>query len=113
VFSTALDGLDDCLAPEATIHVFRIVQEAVHNVVRHSGATEARIVATRQASAVEIAIEDNGGGFDAAGTAGRGGFGLMGMRERALAVGGTLAVESTDRGTHVRLSIPCGATADV
>ncbi len=82
-------------APEATPHdetVVRVVQEALSNVARHSGATSARIVITG-GPGVEVLVEDDGSGFDPA--APSVGLGLAGMTARVEQAGGTLGVESS------------------
>lgn len=103
---------DDARAtgPVATA-IFRIVQEAVTNVVRHSGARRARITLDFGPSAVLTVVEDDGAGFDPESLrqpqeSGRG-LGLLGMRERAELFGGDVEIESgTGQGTSVRVRIP-------
>ena len=90
--------------------LYRIVQEALTNVARHAHAQRASIVIERRADAVAVVIEDDGVGFDT----GRltrtdpDRFGLVGMRERAVLLGGTLTVESTRAGTSIFVIVPCG-----
>lgn len=89
--------------------VFRIVQEALSNVLRHSGANRASVRVWRRNGCVEVAIEDNGKGIEPAhlGAPRPGHLGLTGMRERAALLGGTLSVESAPgRGTCVTATIP-------
>ncbi|HVE25387.1 MAG TPA: GAF domain-containing sensor histidine kinase [Sporichthya sp.] len=91
--------------------VYRIIQEALNNVVRHAGATWASVVVGRNAGRVVVIVEDDGRGFDrgALTTHGMRGeqLGLLGMKERAAAIGGELTVESEPgRGTLVRLEVP-------
>jgi len=98
------------MPPETSIHVYRIVQEALSNVARHSGAREAWVTLEEKDSQLDLEIRDNGSGFEV-GTeikrvAGQG-IGLMGMRERAEHLNGTLAIRSAPRkGTTVRLHVP-------
>ena len=94
--------------------VYRIAQEALTNVARHSGADRVSFILERRGDHVLAVIEDNGGGFDleaAQPPAGRGGrLGLLGMRERAALLGGTINVESaTGAGTTVFVRIPFDA----
>lgn len=94
------------VAVDATIaiQVYRVLQEAVSNVARHSGARSTRIVLRFVAGAVELDIVDDGRGI---GPAGRRGLGLVAMRERAELVGGTLdLLEPDGGGTLVRLRVP-------
>ena len=87
------------------IHVYRILQEALNNAVRHSGAREARVRLRFAGDAVELEVEDHGKGF-VAGTANRG-IGLVAMRERAGLLGGTLEfMRPPAGGTLVRLKVP-------
>ena len=89
----------------AAITLYRVVQEALQNVVRHSGATEASVTFGRQAGQVWVRIADGGQGFEP-GVA-RGGIGLDGMRERLRLVGGTLRIDSMPgAGTRIEARVP-------
>ncbi|HYL81691.1 MAG TPA: GAF domain-containing sensor histidine kinase, partial [Candidatus Acidoferrum sp.] len=95
-------------APEVEVQLIRIVQEALNNVRKHSGARTARIRLWQETDDVSVAIEDDGVGFDPAGAPidGRRHYGLSSMRERAESVGGTLAVRSeAGKGTQVILRV--------
>jgi signal transduction histidine kinase len=106
-FDMEIANVDPYFSPGAAINVFRIVQEAVNNVVRHAGAASASVSVARLGSAVEIVIADDGHGFDAAAAGAGSGFGLMGMRERALALGGSMSVRSrAGDGTRVSVTLP-------
>lgn len=100
------------LEPLAEAAAFRVAQEALHNALRHSGATEVKVSLTRTPRRVVLAVADDGTGFDPELAAGRhagGGLGLASMRERAAFAGGTLRVRSAPgSGTQVRLSLPGG-----
>jgi two-component system, NarL family, nitrate/nitrite sensor histidine kinase NarX len=92
---------------------FRVVQEAVTNALRHAGATHVD-VALRAGDHLEIVVRDDGGGFDASAALAQkdGHLGLVGMRERARALGGQFAVRSTPgRGTEVRVELPLRSAA--
>ena len=104
----AVHGLDDesRLAPEVETVVYRVVQEALTNVLRHAAATSASVVVARDGQRLRVVIEDDGRGFDLD-AAHRPSLGLGGMSERAALVGGSLAIDSTTgRGTTVRLEVP-------
>jgi signal transduction histidine kinase len=104
----AVHGLDDDsrLAPEVETVVYRVVQEALTNVVRHAAASSASVVIARHGGRLRAVIEDDGHGFDL-GAAHRPSLGLGGMSERAQLVGGSLAIDSAEgRGTTVRLEVP-------
>jgi len=89
------------------IALYRIVQEALTNVVRHARATSVDVLAERREGRLVLVVEDNGAGFDTAQAAGSEQLGLLGMKERAEAVGGTLTVESAPSvGTTVVADVP-------
>lgn len=91
--------------PSAGVHIYRVLQEALNNVSRHSGAREAWIRLMYSGNSLELEVEDHGAGFD--GERNQRGIGLVAMRERAQLIGGTLAVMSRPQGgTQVRLRIP-------
>ena len=84
-----LSRIDDRLPEEVETALYRIVQEALTNVVKHANARQVSIVLARKDRVVTALIEDDGRGFDPAATR-EGGFGLEGMRERVALLGGTL-----------------------
>lgn len=99
------DSLD--LPIELSTAVFRIAQEALTNVVRHSFASRVHIIMKALISELSLIVQDDGVGIDSERLAGSGSLGLVGMRERAAALGGRLTVEpGADRGTRVLLSVP-------
>lgn len=90
---------------------YRIVQEALTNVLRHAGTTTARVRVARAGDRVLVEVEDDGTGTGTTDNAGSGN-GVRGMRERATAVGGTLeAGPRPEGGWRVAASLPAGATA--
>jgi signal transduction histidine kinase len=100
---TAADSPE--LEPRAQAAAFRVAQEALHNALRHSGASEVAVTLSRTRRRVILEIADNGTGFDP--ELASGGLGLTSMRERATAVGGTLRIRSTPgAGSTVRLEVP-------
>ncbi|MBI4312135.1 MAG: GAF domain-containing sensor histidine kinase [Chloroflexi bacterium] len=103
------DGRLPALSPSTEVQLMRILQEALTNVRKHSRATHVTVGIHGTDASLGITITDNGAGFDMARLPARGWprFGLQTMRERAEAVGGTLAIESTlGRGTTVLVSVP-------
>ncbi len=89
----------------AGVHVYRVLQEALNNVSRHSGAREAWIRLKFSANSLELEVEDHGTGFVAEKM--QRGIGLVAMRERAELLGGVLAVSPrAPGGTLVRLEVP-------
>ncbi len=98
------------LPPEQEIQVYRIVQEALANVVKHAGARSARVLIERRARKLHVSVEDDGRGGAAGAPGGEGHYGLEIMRERALRIGGELDIRSVARkGTRVRLTMPAPA----
>jgi len=92
---------------ETEMALFRIAQEALTNVARHSAARRAVIEFREEARSVVLAIEDDGMGFDQKAERLQAGYGLTAMRERAEAVGGGLAVRSEKgNGTRITVEIP-------
>ncbi len=90
----------------AAIHVYRVVQEALNNLTRHSGASEARVRMRFLPRILEVEVEDRGKGFEA--QAAKQGIGLVAMRERAELLGGTVEFlqPAQGSGTLVRLKVP-------
>lgn len=94
------------LGPTATVEVFRIVQEALSNAARHSGAPRAHVSLTRREGRLRVVVSDDGQGFDPAQPRAPG-IGLAGMEERAAMLGGQLAIDSqAGGGTRVTLDLP-------
>jgi PAS domain S-box-containing protein len=91
--------------------LFRIVQECLTNIHRHSGSTEAKVILAREGDAIHLEVSDNGRGIppetqaelNAAGTPG---VGLRGMRERIRQLGGQLGIHSSGAGTQVAVTLP-------
>jgi signal transduction histidine kinase len=89
----------------SAVHIYRILQEALNNVARHSGAKKAWVRLLFASERLELEIEDRGSGFSAART--KRGLGLVAMRERAELLGGTLSFEvPVGGGTILRLRVP-------
>jgi signal transduction histidine kinase len=94
----------------AGVHIYRVLQEALNNVARHSGAKQASVRLQFLPEALELEVEDRGVGFTERGLperSGRQGIGLVAMRERAELLGGTLAFSwPAEGGTRVHLTVP-------
>lgn len=128
--AAALDGLIERISPETEMRIdyrrrlayadgrlptrleppientlYRLVQEALNNSIKHSGANKVRVRVDEDDSFVEVRVEDDGEGFDP--TAVRTGFGLLGMRERILLTDGELKIDSKPgKGTRVYARVP-------
>ncbi|MCX2727203.1 sensor histidine kinase [Thermomicrobium sp. 4228-Ro] len=102
------------LTPEQELAAFRVVQEALHNVQRHSHARHCWLRISAHPSEIVIEVADDGQGFrpEPVVPTSSGGFGLQGMRERAELVGGQLDIQSQpSQGTTIRLRIPLAVSA--
>ena len=95
------------LPDEVASHAFRIIQEALTNATRHAKATRVDVSIRRAGAAIVLGVEDNGVGFTPQALSGVRSLGLVGMRERALACGGTLVIRGEPgRGTAIAVTIP-------
>jgi two-component system sensor histidine kinase UhpB len=97
------------LSPETELVIYRVAQEALTNIARHSGSDRAELSLQPEESQVVLIVRDHGRGIDDGGRAA--GSGIRGMRERAGLVGGALDIHgaSPGPGTEVRLHVPAGA----
>jgi len=105
------------LSADMAIACFRVVQEALTNVVRHAAARHVWIELSQSESTLKVVVRDNGVGFDVVlaqeQAARRGSLGILGMRERVEILGGTLQVESEPgRGTRIRTSFPLSEASE-
>ncbi|MGO1077506.1 ATP-binding protein [Inquilinus sp. CA228] len=95
-----------CLTASQSLDLLRILQEALTNAFKHSGASRVEVGIRNDAGAVSIEVMNNGIGFDAAGDESRHGTGLRSMRERARRLNATIAVVSEPGACGVRLLVP-------
>lgn len=108
----------DRLPPETELALFRVLQESLGNLHRHSGSATAAIRLAQDAETVVIEVRDTGRGLAAAALAAansgsaRFGVGIAGMRERLRLLGGRLEIEAALPGVRVRATLPLPATAD-
>jgi len=110
VLSTSLDPIDGLLSPEAETSVYRIVQECLNNVIKHSCATAARIEIRNSGNQLAVSMTDNGIGIPSSPTGGgsrkAGGVGLAGIAERVRALGGSLQIDSLpNQGTKLTIHL--------
>jgi PAS domain S-box-containing protein len=100
-------GFPAPLPGDVTLCVFRIVQEALHNCVRHSGAQAVQVVLEKSGQAIKLSVSDNGRGFDPKSCLMKKGLGFISMRERIRLIGGGIHVYSQpQRGTRIEASVP-------
>jgi signal transduction histidine kinase len=99
-FTCTLEVTDDLppLTPEVRLGIYRIVQEALHNVMRHSGADEVVVRLESTSDLLRITIRDNGAGFDPERAVRPTSLGLLSMRERAAVIGATFTIVSRPGG---------------
>ena len=101
------------ISEQASLAVYRVCQEALNNIARHSLATQASVILSSGTDGIRIEIQDNGMGFsgpvDFVGLSERNHFGMVGMKERVEALGGSFWISSQkNRGTRITVSIPSG-----
>lgn len=106
---------DEPLDPQIEVSLFRIIQESLSNIEKHSHATEAKIIITVQDNAVIVSVEDNGDGFEVFNNDNNGDcFGLVGMGERVSLLRGELTIDSAQgQGTKIRVHIPLFQTSSI
>jgi PAS domain S-box-containing protein len=98
------DDLRERIDPDLALCLYRVTQEALHNVVRHSGADHATVRLHHRGEQVSLLVADDGAGFALRDREGMG-LGLVSMRERVMFLGGTLAIETAPgRGTQVSVT---------
>lgn len=101
------EGKPVLVPPGTASHLFRIAQEGVTNALKHAQASKIEIVLDFKPDGVELRVNDDGCGFDPAAAAVNGHFGLLGLKERARALGAELTLDSTpSQGTSLRLAVP-------
>jgi two-component system sensor histidine kinase ChiS len=113
-FSLNIDDIDNIFPKDLEITFYRIVQEAINNIVKHSEAQKASVRIQKNKKNVHIKIRDNGKGFNVKGdhsTNSHQGFGLMGIMERVRLINGTMQIHSQPRnGTTITIQIPLNLT---
>lgn len=105
-------GVDELpLAPELGTAMFRVLQESLTNISRHAEATETRVRISVEDEVVRLEVSDNGRGIGSADLGKRASFGVRGMRERAIELGGSFEIGATEAGgTRLRLRLPLRLT---
>jgi two-component system NarL family sensor kinase len=106
VVESRFDTRIDAIPPRLQTTVYRVVQESLNNVRKHSGSPRVIVTVAHAADGIEIGVEDFGRGFDPATPAGPG-FGLVGVRERVRLSGGACRIESAPgTGTRITVRLP-------
>lgn len=93
------------LPPETEMNLYRIAQEALENVARHANTKNVNVQLTQTDHRLTLMIEDDGAGFEPPAAGGSEQFGIQGMHERALLIGGKLTIESSPAGTSLKLTM--------
>ncbi len=100
-------GFPAVLPDEVTLCVFRVAQESLHNVLKHSGAKAAQVIVTKTVNAVRLRVSDNGKGFDIEQAKRKKRLGLVSIKERLRLVDGRVSIYSQpDQGTQIEVVIP-------
>jgi PAS domain S-box-containing protein len=106
-----VDGVPQTLPDEASLCLFRVLQEAVHNAVKYSGVRDLEVSLTGGANEIELSVRDWGIGFDPETARHKHGLGLTSMRERLRLVNGQLSIESKpNHGTTILARVPLNAS---
>lgn len=101
-----MDTIDDIFPKHSEINIYRIMQESLNNIIKHSEASAAAITIKAREKEVVITITDNGRGFDPNVAKGNG-LGLVGLNERTNLIGGKLRIKSGDgKGTEITINLP-------
>jgi signal transduction histidine kinase len=101
------EGIAEKLPEEVSLCLFRVLQEALQNAAKHSGAKYFEVALQRESNQIHLMVRDQGIGFDAAGTINSRGIGLTSMRERLKLVDGELSIESRLQiGTTIHARVP-------
>ena len=109
-FTAQIDPIDGLFSQEVEISIYRIVQEALNNTIKHSQATTGRVLVTNNSGTVDLRLEDNGRGFippeGRAPQQNSKGFGLLGITERVRMLGGRLVIQSAPgEGATIHISL--------
>lgn len=118
-FRYEIDDINGLFSRENEVHIYRILQESINNIIKHSGSDSAEVKIVRDVNVIKMMIKDNGRGFKAAGvketlTGTRFGFGITGIHERVGILGGEIKIISgAVKGTTLDISIPFESRASV
>lgn len=106
-FTLNIDNIDGILNPEQELHLYRIIQESLNNIVKHSGAKASSIKVEKKANTIYAIVSDNGKGFDFSEKIKKGTLGMKTLLERAKIIGSKLNVSSMNqKGTKIELTVP-------
>jgi PAS domain S-box-containing protein len=107
------NGAAQEIEPKIVMNVFRMFQETLTNVARHSGATQVEVRFEADGERIALEVADNGKGLNTEEIKTKRTLGLLGMRERALMIGGEFEIEGQPgKGTRIRIKVPIDKTTD-
>ncbi|MBE0660309.1 MAG: PAS domain-containing protein [Bryobacteraceae bacterium] len=99
-------GVPDSMPSEVALCLYRVAQECLHNVAKHSGASKASLALKVDKGDIVLSVADKGAGFDPAPAGQSGGLGLIGIRERVRLVGGRISIRSSpDNGAQIEVRV--------
>ena len=102
-----VENVDEVLSGPAATHVYRILQEAIHNIIKHASATNVTLELERDIRSIRLRVVDDGIGFKVAVATRKGGLGLTSISERAAILGGVARIDSNpNEGTRMLVEIP-------
>ncbi|NDV16554.1 hypothetical protein GO009_11005 [Muricauda sp. TY007] len=107
IFTLEMDSIEGCFTKDKNVNLYRFIQEALTNMVKHSQATEVLVEVLKETNCVKLLIEDNGIGFDYEEKHKGQGLGLKTMEKRIRMMGGTIQIQTMNkRGTSIIANIP-------
>ena len=106
-------GLPSLVQPDVSICLFRVLQEALHNGVKHSGVKKFDVQLWGASDEIHLTVSDSGAGFDLEAARRGRGLGLTRMEQRVKLVNGTFSIDSQpEKGTTVHVSVPLDSGSD-
>jgi PAS domain S-box-containing protein len=105
--------ISESLPPDVALCLYRVAQEGLQNIAKHSRASRATVTLAGAADVIDLSIADSGVGFSADAVRGKGGLGLVSMEERVRLVNGSLMIESAPgKGTRIKVRVPLPRRTD-
>ena len=103
VFNVFIDNIDKLIPPKDEINFYRIVQESINNIIKHSQASEAFVKITKDGDLIILEIKDDGVGMEKTTSKANNGIGITGMKERAAILGSEININSDNNGTTIKM----------
>ncbi len=102
-FSHEIEDVSEFLNPEHQINIYRIIQECISNIIKHSNATDGRVIIMKDKNHIKLSVFDNGKGFDLTEAKKKKTLGLKSIEERVKLINGQLIIYSTNEGTKLEI----------